>query len=451
VRHICVLNQFGDIDRTKQILISRHRKPSFRGRLRKAVRSSTGAIDLASIMVGVIVVGAVAGTIAATVFAVIPWSQDAAAKQDLRAVQTAQSVQLAMSTGASGGYRTPVALASFGAEVQASAQGGYLDYAGLVGAGLVQETSSVAVSVSADRSCYVAVAASSTGDVFLATNSGPDILNYALGAETGCVDGNALTALVGLVSSSAGGAGPDVSSILTMTIDTSIANCKAFTLPIQNDAASAVPTNFTVNWGDGSAVETVTSNLKTHTYTATGTQTITADGTFGRLGNNAGIGSTSCITGVTGWGAGTKSTSAQSAFFSAPVTTVAAPPSSVTNMSVMFNSSTAFNESVSSWNTGNVTDMSNMFRNSMMFNQPLGSWDTSNVTDMRLMFAEKSVYNQPLGSWDTSNVINMTQMFSDNTAFDQDLTAWNVTKVTLFQGFHTRSVLTPINVPEKLW
>ena len=46
-------------------------------------KNEDGAIDLASIMVGVIVVGLIGGVIAATVFAVIPWAQDNAAKQQL--------------------------------------------------------------------------------------------------------------------------------------------------------------------------------------------------------------------------------------------------------------------------------------------------------------------------------------------------------------------------------
>jgi len=53
--------------------------------------SSRGAIDLASIMVGVIVVGLIGGVIAATVFAVIPWAQDQAAKQQVDSIVTAQN------------------------------------------------------------------------------------------------------------------------------------------------------------------------------------------------------------------------------------------------------------------------------------------------------------------------------------------------------------------------
>ena len=61
-----------------------------RGSLRAAIGSTRGAIDLTSIMTGVLVLGIIGGVIAATVFAVIPWSQDDAAKGNLAAVGTAE-------------------------------------------------------------------------------------------------------------------------------------------------------------------------------------------------------------------------------------------------------------------------------------------------------------------------------------------------------------------------
>jgi hypothetical protein len=67
-------------------------------RLRSALKSSRAAIDLASIMVGVIIIGLIGGVIAATVFAVIPWSQDKAAKQQLDSVHTAQNAFFGLSS-----------------------------------------------------------------------------------------------------------------------------------------------------------------------------------------------------------------------------------------------------------------------------------------------------------------------------------------------------------------
>ena len=62
-----------------------------RGSIRDAFKNEEGAIDLASIMVGIIVIGIIGGVIGATVFAVIPWAQDESAKQALDSVTTAQS------------------------------------------------------------------------------------------------------------------------------------------------------------------------------------------------------------------------------------------------------------------------------------------------------------------------------------------------------------------------
>ena len=65
--------------------------------------SSTGAIDLASIMVGIIVIGLIGGVIAATVFAIIPWAQDNAAKQQLDSIATAEQAYIGLNVTASVG------------------------------------------------------------------------------------------------------------------------------------------------------------------------------------------------------------------------------------------------------------------------------------------------------------------------------------------------------------
>lgn len=68
------------------------------GNLKEAFKNEAGAIDLASIMVGIIVIGLIGGVIAATVFAVIPWAQDNAAKQQLDSVASAQSAYIGLSS-----------------------------------------------------------------------------------------------------------------------------------------------------------------------------------------------------------------------------------------------------------------------------------------------------------------------------------------------------------------
>jgi type II secretory pathway pseudopilin PulG len=68
-----------------------------RGNVKEAFKNEAGAIDLASIMVGIIVIGLIGGVIAATVFAVIPWAQDNAAKQQLDSIVAAESAYLGLS------------------------------------------------------------------------------------------------------------------------------------------------------------------------------------------------------------------------------------------------------------------------------------------------------------------------------------------------------------------
>jgi surface protein len=66
----------------------------------------------------------------------------------------------------------------------------------------------------------------------------------------------------------------------------------------------------------------------------------------------------------------------------------------------MFNSASAFNSDVSSWNVSNVKNMTYMFSGTSAFNnggQPL-LWGTgtSNVTNMSYMFTSASSFNQDI-------------------------------------------------------
>ena len=126
--------------------------------LSKALQSSKAAIDLASIMVGVIIIGLIGGVIAATVFAVIPWSQDKAAKQQLESVHTAENAFFGLSSdpstdltnGKKNSFATSVELAS---------------------AGLLVENSAVYCVASADANNYTAYVKSASGKIFKATNA----------------------------------------------------------------------------------------------------------------------------------------------------------------------------------------------------------------------------------------------------------------------------------------
>lgn len=142
------------------------------GGIRAALSSPAGAIDLASIMVGVLVIGIIGGVIAATVFAVIPWSQDEAAKGALDSVNQSESVQFAMSSGE--GAAT------------------YLSLDDLVAGDLIQTTGKVYIAASA--SDYTAVVRSDSGKFYSIVSATPsttteyadlDAANTALEAALG--------------------------------------------------------------------------------------------------------------------------------------------------------------------------------------------------------------------------------------------------------------------------
>ena len=151
-----------------------------RRQLREAIGNTDGAIDLASIMVGVLVIGIIGGVISASVFAVIPWSQDEAAKASLTAVRDAESVyftggeELTKYNAAGESDMVNVSFTTSTAE----GTGKYLDYDGLVAEGLIQPSDTTAVLTNGDGTCFVSLAASATSRVYLSTNRGPDVEEY---------------------------------------------------------------------------------------------------------------------------------------------------------------------------------------------------------------------------------------------------------------------------------
>jgi surface protein len=98
------------------------------------------------------------------------------------------------------------------------------------------------------------------------------------------------------------------------------------------------------------------------------------------------------------------------------------------NMAGMFNSASAFNGNISSWNTSRVNDMSNMFGAAIAFNQNISGWDTSSVVNMYGMFNGAAAFNQNLGGWNISQVTDMNDMLNGSTLsttnYDATLTGW---------------------------
>lgn len=130
--------------------------------MKEVFRNENGAIDLASIMVGIVVIGLIGGVIAATVFTVIPWAQDNAAKASLDAVVSSESA-------AKGLHER------------------FLSGAELNSKGLLPSNEQLIVGTDTDGTCYVGVIKSQTGKMFYNTSkkTKPDI--YTNGMDTDCL------------------------------------------------------------------------------------------------------------------------------------------------------------------------------------------------------------------------------------------------------------------------
>ena len=179
--------------------------------------------------------------------------------------------------------------------------------------------------------------------------------------------------------------------------------------------------NATIDWGDGTS-ETSVGNLAVKTYALAGYYDISVTGTYTAPFFNNGGDRLKCVD-VRQWGSVTGMTTWNSSFYGCAnlVGTATDAPVLIGSLQSMFQSCTAFNGAISSWNTGAVTNMSYMFLSATAFNQNIGSWNTSAVTNMAGMFQSASAFNQNIGSWNTNTVTNMNSMFLVASAFNQDL------------------------------
>jgi len=146
-------------------------------KLYSLLKSSRAAIDLASIMVGIIVIGLIGGVIAATVFAVIPWSQDKAAKQQLESIHTAENALYGLSSDSNVALQGGAKRASFGSSAQ-------LDANNLL---TLDKTGSYCVIPAVGGKDYHAYVKSGSNKWFSATNSKKTPIEYT--GTTPCVNG----------------------------------------------------------------------------------------------------------------------------------------------------------------------------------------------------------------------------------------------------------------------
>lgn len=374
---------------------------------RDVFKNEEGAIDLASIMVGIIVIGLIGGVIAATVFTVIPWSQDNAAKQQLDSVVSAESAYFGLSAD------NPPALPA-GAKANTFGKSSEL-----AAANLLQSGPRYCVTTPTDSKTYDAYSQSSSGKIYTVTdkNSKPVVFTGTL--PTDCQ----------FISDGVASAAPTPAAYVDPTPTTTILTYKCDTaksgyIPLQSGLTG------TETWNDGTPSNSYTNatNGITKTLNAGIEYKVTFEGTyknFTHLGNSL----ASCLRSVDHWGLNTGVVSASSAFQGA-TNLVDVPdhiPTTITTMYQMFQGTNIFNDpDVSKWDVSNVTNFNGMFMQALIFNQPLNDWNVSKATDMKNMFQIAQKFNQPLNKWDVSKVLDMEYMFMNAKVFDQDLSMWNV-------------------------
>jgi surface protein len=261
-----------------------------------------------------------------------------------------------------------------------------------------------------------------------------------------------------------------------------------FTLPFIPTSSGGVY-DFTVNWGDGSNIETITEIIdgvpKTHTYSTSGGYDVSILGTMEGWTTHGSIvpsGDTMYISELKQWGCfnfnnhfitemeigdtGTISlTGSQfvnSAIFENYGTRITATDipnlsniesldvsfagartsipnlclwdlSKIKKMRFTFVMAQGIFAPINNWDISNITDMSGMFF-FMSVLRPLNNWDVSNVTNMRYMFCISTLFNQDISMWDVSNVTDMSYMFNCAREFNQPLNNWDVSNVTDMSG-----------------
>jgi hypothetical protein len=99
--------------------------------------------------------------------------------------------------------------------------------------------------------------------------------------------------------------------------------------------------------------------------------------------------------------------------------------SDVFDLSYVFAETTAFNASLSDWDTSGVSSFEGTFKGSQAFSQPL-SWDVSSGENFSKMFAQSVAFNADIGAWDVSKGKNFAQMFDGAVSFDRDIAKWDV-------------------------
>jgi surface protein len=172
--------------------------------------------------------------------------------------------------------------------------------------------------------------------------------------------------------------------------------------------------NFWIDWGDGSTTNVTSYSQRTHTYASAGTYTIRAIGTVG-IWRFAGGGDKLKILTISSWGKlilGANTFRGCSNLTLSGITDIP-DLSTVTSLAGAFSLCQLITTvgRMNEWNTSSVTNISILFEACSLFNQPLNNWNTSNVTSMIGVFNYCSTFDQCIGSWNVTNCITFEGMF----------------------------------------
>lgn len=210
--------------------------------------------------------------------------------------------------------------------------------------------------------------------------------------------------------------------------------------------------DYSVDWGDG-LIESGFTGDATHTYSNSGTYTVSIIGEFPGISFNA-TGDREKLLKVIKWGDNTWSRfdAAFKGCINLDVVATDIPDlNNVTSFTEMFSgcSNLIGNDSFNSWNVSNAKSMLGLFYGTSNFNQPIGDWDVSNVLDMIGMF-QQSGFNQDISAWNVSKVERMNAMFKGATNFNQTLGQWLLNSITNMESMLDDSGLTVENYDDTL-
>ena len=222
-------------------------------------------------------------------------------------------------------------------------------------------------------------------------------------------------------------------SVKTDNLSTGSSTSTQFQMPL----TTSTGLNMQVNWGDGSAIETITNHtLAIHTYASAGTYNVSVTGDILGWRFNDG-GDKLKMLNVSNWEGLT--ISVDSGFFGClnlTATAIDAPLITGASLLRYFRDCFNFNGAIGNWNISNVTNMLSTFQSATAFNQNIGSWNTSSVTDMRFMFNAATAFNQNIGSWNVSNVTAFVGFMQDKTAANYSATNLD----SIYNGWSSRTV-----------